>query len=81
MAHNRQRGLLHHGAKTTERKGGFVGQPPKEETKQKREEDGHVLHVGTQVHLVSRSAVLVCKSREGRFWKLVPSLFVYKDLL
>lgn len=83
MAHHRQRGLRHHGAKTTERKGGFVGQPLKE--KNKTEEGGgrscasrgHPSAFGQK----SRSAALVCKSREGRFWKLVPSLFVYKDLL
>lgn len=54
MAHHRQRGLRHHGAKTTERKGGFVDQPLKEKTKQKREEDVHVLHVGIPVHLVRK---------------------------
>lgn len=40
--------------KTIERKGGFVGLPLKEQTNQTREEDVHVLHVGTPKHLVRK---------------------------
>lgn len=40
--------------KTIERKGGFVGLPLKEQTNQNREEDVHVLNVGTPKHLVRK---------------------------
>lgn len=40
--------------KTTERKGGSVGRPLKEQTKQNRKEDVRVLHVGIPKHLVRK---------------------------
>lgn len=38
----------------SERKGGFVGQPRKNQTKENREEDIHVLSAGTPKHLVRK---------------------------
>lgn len=67
--------------KTTERGGGFVGQPLKEKTKQTREEDVHLLHVGIPKHLVRKvgqPATFVRKPREGKFWKLFTNSFVYQ---
>lgn len=38
----------------SERKGSFVGQPRKYQTKENREEDIHVLSVGTPEHLARK---------------------------
>lgn len=52
--------------KTTERKGGFVGQPLKEQTKEKREGHVHVLNVGIPKHLVRKVGQLPETASLGR---------------
>lgn len=69
--------------KTTEREGGFVGQPLKEKTKQMREEDVHLLHVGIPKHLVRKVGQPPLSESLGRvnFGSYSLILLFTKDLL
>lgn len=52
--------------RTTERKGGFVGQPLKEKTKQNRAEGVRVFNVGVAKHLIRKVGQAPASASPGR---------------